>query len=152
MSQGQEGKPPWQAPATTGLKAFVQTAEGFLESAGAIQRGPEGGKHLAPLSLRAPGQGGLCQSHRGLPVADRVGNYHTEPGHAVGLRGIGHAHRDAAILLATYPDIAVDIVVQVYRKFTAAVYVRSHLALSLPDRERVDLVYSHDMPFSLSDC
>src|SRR6516225_1877750 len=34
MGQGQEGKSPWQAPATTGLKAFVQTADGFLESAG----------------------------------------------------------------------------------------------------------------------
>ena len=91
MGQGQEGKPLGVAPIATGLNALVQTADGLLEPAGAVQCRPEGLEHIAPLSpsFRMPGQSGLGQTHRGLVVGDRVGGQHTGPGDAVGLRGIG---------------------------------------------------------------
>jgi hypothetical protein len=41
MGQGQEGKRPGVAPITPDLNALVETADGFLELAGAIQYRPE---------------------------------------------------------------------------------------------------------------
>ena len=106
MGQGQEGKTPGVAPIAPDLNALVETADGFLEPAGAVQGPPEGLEYIAPRSpsFCLPGQSGLCQTHRGLAVGDRVGDQHTRPGDLVGLCRIGRAAEPLEKVLAGSPN------------------------------------------------
>src|SRR4051794_26278192 len=87
MSHGQESKPPGIAPIATGLNAFVQAADGFLEPAGAVQRSAEGVEKVASLSPnpRMNSQVGLYQADQGLVIGDGIGGEHTGPHEAVDL-------------------------------------------------------------------